>query len=45
MYGYPKIDAAKVALEAIGESDYEGEVIICCFSESDADYYRKLGVM
>ena len=45
VYGYPKIDAAKVALEAIGESDYEGEVIICCFSESDADYYRKLGVM
>lgn len=39
------MDAAKVALEAIRESNYEGEVILCCFSEDDADYYRKFGVM
>ena len=45
VYGYPKMDAAKVALEAIRESNYEGEVILCCFSEDDADYYRKFGVM
>lgn len=40
VYGYPKSDAAKVALKAIRGSDYEGEVIICCFSEDDAEYYR-----
>ena len=45
VYGYPKMDAAKVALEAIRESNYEGAVILCCFSEDDADYYRKFGVM
>ena len=39
MYGYPKAEAAKVALAAINESDYEGEVIICCFCEDDATYY------
>ena len=40
VYGYPKADAAKVALLAINESDFEGEVIICCFCEDDATYYN-----
>lgn len=40
VYGYPKADAAKVALQAINESDYEGEVIICCFCKEDTNYYR-----
>lgn len=39
VYGYPKNEAAKVALTAIRESDYDGEVIICCFCEGDAAYY------
>ena len=39
VYGYPKDKAAKVALATINESDYEGDVIICCFCEDDAIYY------
>ena len=39
VYGYPKDKAAKVALASINESDYEGDVIICCFCEDDAIYY------
>ena len=42
VYGYPKAEASKVALATIRESDYEGEVIICCFSEEDATYYHNL---
>jgi O-acetyl-ADP-ribose deacetylase (regulator of RNase III) len=39
-YGYPKAEAAKIALKTIKESGYEGEVTICCFCEADAEYYR-----
>ena len=42
VYGYPKAEAAEIAMRVIGESDYEGEVVICCFSERDAEYYRGL---
>lgn len=42
VYGYPKAEAAKVALATINESDYEGDVIICCFSEIDATYYNNI---
>ena len=42
VYGYPKDKAAKVALTTINESDYEGEVIICCFCEDDATYYHNI---
>ncbi|MGN0033399.1 MAG: O-acetyl-ADP-ribose deacetylase [Candidatus Limimorpha sp.] len=45
VYHYPKAEAASVALNAINDcisNGYEGEVIICCFSESDAEYYRHL---
>lgn len=42
VYGYPKAEAAQVAIKAIRESDYDGEVIICCFSEMDANFYCKL---
>ncbi|MDO4515275.1 MAG: O-acetyl-ADP-ribose deacetylase [Lachnospiraceae bacterium] len=41
VYGYPKAEAAQVAMKAIGESDFEGEVIICCFCQEDATYYKK----
>ena len=39
VYGYPKEEAAQIAMRTIKESDYDGEVIICCFSQSDATYY------
>ena len=42
---YPKEEAARIALNAIGEEmahGYEGEVIVCCFSEEDAEVYREL---
>ena len=40
VYGYPKAEAAQIAMRTIKESDYDGEVIICCFSQSDATYYN-----
>ena len=42
VYGYPKADAAKVALSTINERDYEGEVIICCVCNDDATYYHNI---
>lgn len=42
VYGYPKADAAIVALKTIRESGYNGEVIICCFCENDATYYNNI---
>ena len=41
VYGYPKAEAAKTALQAIRDSDYDGEVIICCFHEEDKKYYEE----
>ncbi|MDD6123184.1 MAG: O-acetyl-ADP-ribose deacetylase [Bacteroidales bacterium] len=40
VYGYPKAEAARVTMKAISESDYDGEVIICCFCEADTSYYN-----
>ena len=40
VYRYPKAEAAKVAMKAINDSDYNGEVIICCFCDADATYYK-----
>ena len=42
VYGYPKAEAAQIAMRTIKESDYDGEVIVCCFSQSDATYYQNL---
>ena len=42
---YPKDKAARVALDTINEcisNGYDGEVVICCFSEPDAAFYRRL---
>ena len=39
VYGYPKAEAPQIAMRTIKESDYDGEVIICCFSGQDATYY------
>lgn len=43
VYGYPKTKAAIVALREIEkfERDFD-EIICCCFSEADANLYRKL---
>ena len=41
VYHYPKEEAARIALNAIGEEmahGYEGEVIVCCFSEKMLKY-------
>lgn len=42
VYGYPKREAARIAIDAIVRhlnSGYDGEVIICCFSDSDKSIY------
>jgi O-acetyl-ADP-ribose deacetylase (regulator of RNase III) len=43
VYGYPKEQAAVIALEAMRshEDDFE-RVIACCFGEADAALYRRL---
>ena len=40
VYGYPKEDAAKIALSAMkaARDDFD-EVVACCFSDSDAELY------
>lgn len=40
VYGYPKAEAAQIALQTIRESPFSGEVIICCYSKDDARYYQ-----
>ena len=43
-YGYPKREAATVALRTImrltADGTYRGKVIVCCFTEADARIYR-----
>ncbi len=43
VYGYPKIEATRVALEALRrhEADFD-RLVCCCFSEQDAELYRLL---
>lgn len=42
-YGYPKRDAARVAIAVMGEyQDRFEEIIACCYSEQDARLYREL---
>ena len=53
LYQYRRISlsqgkAARIALNAIGEEmahGYEGEVIVCCFSEKDAESISKALVL
>lgn len=43
VYGYPKQEAARIALDVIHRhltSAYQGEVIVCCFSEADKQIYE-----
>ena len=42
VYGFPKDKAAHIALQTIRahiQNGYSGQVIICCFSEKDTQYY------
>ena len=44
VYGFPKAEAAKIANQVLTkhiENGYQGEVIVCCFSESDSKYYQE----
>ena len=43
VYGLPNAEAAKIAQQVLTkhiENGYQGEVIVCCFSEYDAEYYQ-----
>ncbi|MGB7932042.1 MAG: O-acetyl-ADP-ribose deacetylase [Gammaproteobacteria bacterium] len=43
VYGYPKEQAAGIALHAMRAHEGRFErIIACCFSEADAEYYRRL---
>lgn len=43
VYGYPKDQAAQIALHAMRENEQQfSRIIACCFSEADADLYRHL---
>lgn len=47
LYQFPKDEAAKIAISAIRqrlEENLDCEVIICCFTESDKQYYDQLGI-
>ena len=44
VYGFPKAEAAKIAWQVLTkhiEDGYRGEVIVCCFTESDAKFYQE----
>ena len=43
VYGFPKAEAARIATRVLNEhlqNGYDGEIIVCCFTESDAQYYQ-----
>lgn len=43
VFGYPKQEACKVALETVRQcirDGYEGKVIFCCFNKSDEAYFN-----
>ena len=42
VYGYPKEEAARIALDTIRQHPYEGEVALCCFSPKDKEVYAKI---
>lgn len=43
VYGYPKGEAAEIALETLLNAEGFDELTACCFSEADAElYHRKL---
>ena len=42
VYGFPKDKAARIALQTLSahiRDGYQGQIIVCCFSEVDTRYY------
>ena len=42
VYGFPKAEAAQIAIQVLTrhiEEGFDGEVILCCFTDEDAQYY------
>ena len=42
VYGYPKPQAARIALDVMQAAQGFNQIIACCFSEQDAGLYQKL---
>lgn len=46
VYGYPLIDATKIALSTvkkwIDDNDYDIDITFCCFTQKEYDIYQKL---
>ena len=42
VYGYPKRDAAQIAVDSMREADGFEEIVACCFSAEDAALYREM---
>lgn len=42
VFGYPKAEAARIALDTIRQHPYEGEVTLCCFSPKDKVIYEEI---
>lgn len=42
VYGYPKREAAQIALNAMQAAEGFDQITACCFSEEDAELYREL---
>jgi O-acetyl-ADP-ribose deacetylase (regulator of RNase III) len=42
VYGYPKREAAAIALRAMREAAGLGRIVACCFGPEDAQLYREL---
>ena len=43
VYGFPKAEAAKIATEVLTkhlQDGYQGEIIVCCFTQEDTKYYQ-----
>ena len=44
VYGFPKAEAARIATRVLTEhlqNGYDGDIIVCCFTESDTKYYQQ----
>ena len=44
VYGFPKAEAARIATRVLIEhlqNGYDGDIIVCCFTESDTKYYQQ----
>ena len=43
VYGFPKDEAARIAIRVLTEhlqNGYDGDIIVCCFTDSDTIYYQ-----